>query len=61
MLLIAEYVFLIISICTYRVTFKSSENCEVVKQLIREIRILNPEFQAGHIRGKSCSGMSVFV
>ena len=41
-------------------TFKSSENCEVVKYLIKEIRILNPEFQAGLIRGMSCDGMSAY-
>ena len=48
--------------CVCSMTFKSSENCEVVKYLIKEIRILNPEFQAGLIRGMSCAcdGMSAY-
>jgi hypothetical protein len=35
-----------------RNTFKSPKNCEVVKLLVKEVRMLNPQFQAGHIRCK---------
>lgn len=36
----------------FRETFKSAGNSEVVKRLVNEVRMLNPEFQAGHIRCK---------
>jgi hypothetical protein len=40
---------------TFRVTVKSPENSEVVKCLVKEVRLLNPLFQAGDIRGM-CRG-----
>ena len=38
--------------CHFRETFKTAENGEVVKRLINEVRLLNPQFQAGQIRCK---------
>ena len=38
----------------YSDTFNSVNNTDVVKLILKEVRMLNPEFQTGHIRSMFC-------